>query len=291
MLEVDHPGWLYWRPKTIDGKTWYVTAYWHEHGKSALLNPPTANMGDGLADLPGERNDETDSSSWPTAASSPPRGSREKAAGGRPQGLGTLIAIPSRRTTSGRTPRARSTRFDGPCLFPYNGRVYGVGRYQSSFFPRVAEQGGLFSRKRTSLFQLDERGITRLTDLPSAGDTSYAGIAMRGDEAYVSYYTSDVKEDPPWVIGMFRPSAIKMARISLPALWSNSPTRSALRRPRRPHDRAAHRGRTRCASAITTPTVCNAIETFDVRLPQRGLHGPHDPVPLPGARRNGRATR
>ncbi len=57
-----------------------------------------------------------------------------------------------------------------------------------------------------------------LTDLPSAGDTSYAGIAMRGNEAYVSYYTSDVKEDPPWVVGMFQPSAIKTALVSLPAM-------------------------------------------------------------------------
>jgi hypothetical protein len=41
---------------------------------------------------------------------------------------------------------------------------------------------------------------------------------MRGNEMYVSYYTSDVKEDPPWVVGMFQPSAIKMARVSLPAM-------------------------------------------------------------------------
>jgi hypothetical protein len=110
------------------------------------------------------------------------------------------------------------TRLDGPCLFAYNGRVYGVGRYQSSFFPRFVEQGGLFSRKRTSLFHLDERGLTHLTDLPSAGETSYAGIAMRDDDMYVSYYTSDIREDPPWVLGMFRPSAIKMARVSLPEI-------------------------------------------------------------------------
>ena len=163
------------------------------------------------------------------------------------------------------------TRLDGPCLFPYNGSVYAVGRYQSSFLPGVAEQGGLFSRKRTSLFHLDERGITHLTDLPSAGDTSYAGITIRGEEAYVSYYTSDVKEDPPWVLGMFRPSAIKMARVSLPALErladqkrSAETAIAGMTEPLNADEIAALR-------AITTPTVCNAIETFDVRLRNEGF--------------------
>jgi hypothetical protein len=131
---------------------------------------------------------------------------------------GTLIAVSKPPYEHWSYARSKLTRFDGPCLFPYNGRVYGVGRYQASFLPRVAEQGGLFSRKRTSLFELNERGLTRLTDLPSAGDTAYAGVAMKGNEMYVSYYTSDIKEDPPWVLGMFRPTAIKMARVSLPAM-------------------------------------------------------------------------
>jgi hypothetical protein len=110
------------------------------------------------------------------------------------------------------------TRLDGPCLFSYNGRTFSVGRYQASFAPGVVEQGGLFSRKRTSIFLVEENGLTRLTDLPSAGDTSYAGIAVRGDEAYVSYYTSPLERDYPWFLGMLRRSDIRMARISLPAL-------------------------------------------------------------------------
>ncbi len=35
--KIDHPGWLFWRPKTYDGLNWYVGAYWHRHGKSILL--------------------------------------------------------------------------------------------------------------------------------------------------------------------------------------------------------------------------------------------------------------
>jgi hypothetical protein len=110
------------------------------------------------------------------------------------------------------------TRLDDPCLFPYNGRAYAVGRYQASFFPRILEQGGIFSRKRTSIFLVEPQVLARLTDLPSAGDTSHAGVAIHGDEMYISYYTSSIKRDPVWVQGMFSRSDIRMARVSLPAL-------------------------------------------------------------------------
>ena len=33
---IAHPGWLFWRPKTRDGITWFVAAYWHAHGKSEV---------------------------------------------------------------------------------------------------------------------------------------------------------------------------------------------------------------------------------------------------------------
>jgi hypothetical protein len=217
--EVDHPGWLYWRPKTLDGKTWYVTAYWHEHGKSVLLKSSDGEKWETVSQIwEGERNDETDFefmadgriiSTARLEGSGTWRGDRKGS---------TLISVSEPPYEHWTHTKSYVTRFDGPCLFGYNRRVYGVGRYQSSFLPGFAEQGGLFSRKRTSLFHLDEHGLTHLTDLPSAGDTSYAGIAIRDEEMHVSYYTSDIKEDPPWVLGMFRPSAIKMARVSLPAM-------------------------------------------------------------------------
>ena len=76
----------------------------------------------------------------------------------------------------------------------------------------------MYSRKRTSLFLVEESGLRYLTDLPSSGDTSYAGVVMQGDELYASYYTSPPEHDITWVMGMFRPSHIRMARIDLPAL-------------------------------------------------------------------------
>jgi hypothetical protein len=74
----------------------------------------------------------------------------------------------------------------------------------------------MFSRKRTSLFAVEETRLIYLGDLASGGDTSYAGGVVVGDELIASYYTS--RRDYTWILGMFRPSDIRMARISLPAL-------------------------------------------------------------------------
>jgi hypothetical protein len=219
LVEVNQPGWLYWRPKTRDGVTWYVTAYWGEHGKSTLLKSP-----DGIDWSPvsmiyeGERNDETDfefledgriiatarlegnGNQWGDATAS------------------TLIAVASPPYERWSYAKSRVTRLDGPCLFPYNGRVYAIGRYQATRAPRIAEQGGMYARKRTSLFLIEPDRLLYLCDLPSAGDTSYAGIVMRGEELFASYYTSPVEKDYTWSMGLFRRTDIRMARIHLPSL-------------------------------------------------------------------------
>jgi len=218
MEETDHPGWLFWRPKTRDQKTWYVTAYWNEHGKSILLKSTDGITWKTVSTVyEGERNDETDFEFLPdgrilaTARLEVDGGWR-----GHPRG-GALLAVSKPPYRKWNYARSTVTRLDGPCLFPYNGRVYAAGRYQASFAP-FARQGGILAKKRTSLFLVEEARLVRLTDLPSAGDTSYAGVVIQGDDLYVSYYTSRIKQDPTWVVGMFSPSDIRIARISLPAL-------------------------------------------------------------------------
>ena len=83
LQEVDQPGWLYWRPKTIDSKTWYVTAYWHEHGKSRLLKSTDGVKWEIVSTIwEGERNDETDFEFYagrPHPLDSPARGQRQLA--------------------------------------------------------------------------------------------------------------------------------------------------------------------------------------------------------------------
>jgi hypothetical protein len=50
---IEPAGWLFWRPKTLDGVTWYVTAYWHDHGSRSCCAPPTASRGAGVAGVRG----------------------------------------------------------------------------------------------------------------------------------------------------------------------------------------------------------------------------------------------
>lgn len=217
--EIQPEGWLFWRPKTADGVNWYVPAYWHKHGRAILLRSTDGENWSIVSQIhEGERMDETDIEFLPDG---------RLLATGRLEGsgsffgdaqAGTLLSVASPPFERWTTVKSRTTRLDGPALFLYNGRVYAVGRYQPNPRGPFTELGSIFSRKRTSLFLVTERDIFWLTDLPSAGDTSYAGVVVQGDTLYISYYTSDPEKDYPWVLGMVAPSSIRIARVSLPEL-------------------------------------------------------------------------
>jgi hypothetical protein len=96
--------------------------------------------------------------------------------------------------------------------------MYAVGRYQPARTAPLSKQGSVLAKKRTSLFLVKEDGLTYLSDLPSAGDTAYAGAVIRGSDAYVCYYTSRIDRDYPWIAGMIGATDIRMAKISLPSL-------------------------------------------------------------------------
>jgi len=217
---IEPAGWLFWRPKTLDGVTWYVTAYWHDHGKSILLRSADGVTWTQVSQVyAGEGNDETDFEFLPDGrmlATARLEGKADTEWGDA--SASTLIAVAPPPYEQWTYAKSRVTRLDGPCLFPYNGRIYAIARYQATRAWRYVELGGIYSRKRTSLFLVEEHGLRYLTDLPSAGDTSYAGTVMQGDELIASYYTSPHERDVTWVLGMFRPSNIRMARIDLPAL-------------------------------------------------------------------------
>jgi len=67
-------------------------------------------------------------------------------------------------------------------------------------------------------------GIVEWGELPSAGDTAYAGVAGIGRGRFlVSWYSSDVQEDPSWVAGLFAPSDIWLAAIDLRRLPHATP--------------------------------------------------------------------
>ena len=218
-VDLEPSGWLLWRPKTLDGATWYVTAYWHEHGKSALLRSDDGVHWTTVSQIyEGERNDETDFEFLPDGRIIATARLEGNGSEWGDRTASTLIAVASPPYEQWTYSKSSVTRLDGPCLFPYNGRVYAFGRYQATRAPRFVEQGGLYSRKRTSIFLVEQDGLRYLTDLPSAGDTSYAGVVIQGNELCASYYTSPLGRDYTWLLGMLRPSNIRMARIDLPAL-------------------------------------------------------------------------
>jgi hypothetical protein len=217
--DVHQDGWLWWRPKSLDGKTWYVAAYWHEHGKSILLKSTDGYTWEKVSDIyNGDFNDETaieflkDGRMICTA--------RLEVAGyyfGDNRG-NTLIAVAEPPYTEWTTHHSLVTRLDGPRLFSYHDRIYAIGRYEPG--PKFVGTGSILDRKRTSIFLVEEDRLYWLSDLPSAGDTSYPGVVRQGDDIYVCYYTSRTDRDFPWVLGMVSPSSIMMARVDMRSVES-----------------------------------------------------------------------
>lgn len=220
--EIAQPGWLFWRPKTYDNITLYVPAYWHEHGQSILLNSTDGINWNIVATIHvGEANDETAIeflSDGRMICTGRLEGKADTLFGS--SNASTFIAISSYPYTDWTNKiKSRVTRLDGPVLFKYEEKIFAIGRDQVGPRTYFTELGSIFSRKRTSVFVVNQTsGLTYLTDLPSGGDTSYAGVIMNGSELYVSYYTSDITKDYSWILGMISDSDIRMARLNLTAL-------------------------------------------------------------------------
>jgi hypothetical protein len=106
-------------------------------------------------------------------------------------------------------------RLDGPVAFFNRGRLFVVAR--KHFL-------GVDNRKRTSLFELigDEGGpldCVEHAELPSAGDTAYAGIArIDADRFLVTWYSSLLAQDSPWARAILGPTDIWQAELDLSAL-------------------------------------------------------------------------
>ncbi len=220
LREIGPKGWLFWRPKTRDNITWYCPAYWHEHGKSALLKSTDGENWEHVSIIhEGDANDETDCEFLPDGrlvATARLEVVPDTIFGNR---LGrTLIATAGPPYEHWLYATSYTTRLDGPYLFAYKGQLYAFGRRNPdpNYWP--TNTASVLGRKRTALYKVDPEGLAWLSDLPSAGDTSYAGVVIDGDTAYASYYTSDITRDWPWIIGMLSPSEIRMVKIDLPSL-------------------------------------------------------------------------
>jgi hypothetical protein len=219
-VEIQPTDWLLGRPKSPNGVTWFVSAHWREFNRVALLKSADGehwNLHSIVAERPGL--DET-------ALEFLPDGRllvaiRYEAGGGllgSPQ-AGTLLVTSELPYDRWSEPvLSQVTRLDSPNLVPYNGNLLGVGRFQPIVKSPFGQPGSILSRKRTALFRVNEQKLTHLTDLPSRGDTAYAGVVVHGEYLYISYYTNAPRADPPWIVGMFRPTQVQITKIPLSAL-------------------------------------------------------------------------
>ncbi len=217
LKDIEPTGWLFWRPKSRDGKTWYTTAYWKHHGKSILLKSADGISWQIVSKIhEGDRNDETamefmqDGRIIITARLEGDRAWHQGSMNAR-----TLIATSRYPYTSWVKDISRLTRLDGPVLFRYRGDIYAVARFDPEKYDHWYGMSSLLGRKRTSIYRVTPDKLTRITDLPSAGDTSYPGIVQKDGCLYISYYTSNMDGDYPWLLGLVTQSNIMMTRIPL----------------------------------------------------------------------------
>ena len=107
-------------------------------------------------------------------------------------------------------------RLDGAVAFYWQRRLFVIAR---KHLP------GPGIRKRTALYEITGRleggpiGIREWGELPSAGDTSYAGVAPLGGSRFlVTWYSSPLAGDPSWVEGFAGPTDIWKATLDLARL-------------------------------------------------------------------------
>jgi hypothetical protein len=217
---VGPEGWLFWRPKTRDGRTWYVSAYWKDHGRSILLRSEDGRAWERVSTIhEGDGNDETAIEFLPDGrllATARLEITPDTVLGN--DDAGTALAVADPPYVEWREVFTPIARLDGPVLFRHAGAVFAVARWQPPPHGGLWKQGGTLVRKRTGLYRVEPQRLVYLSDLPSAGDTSYAGVVLRDGALLTEYYTSRIDRDYPWLLGMFLPTELRMARIPLDGL-------------------------------------------------------------------------
>jgi hypothetical protein len=107
-------------------------------------------------------------------------------------------------------------RFDGPVAFFHDDRLFVVARKHIL---------GEDNRKRTALYELvgdldgGELAWIEHTELPSTGDTAYAGVApIDSRRVLVTWYSSILAQDGPWARALLEPTDVWQAELDLSAL-------------------------------------------------------------------------
>ena len=178
------------RPITSDKLTWYAPAHRIDHGTAVLLRSTDGvnwTIHSTIFEGKEERADETAiqflQDGRIVAATRLEAGSSLFGS----QQAGTLISVAASPFTAWtQITKSHVTRLDGPTLFGIGNQVFAVGRRQTRIAGPFQWMGSAISQKRTALFLVKENaeGLIHLTDLPSSGDTSYAGVAIVGRKGF-----------------------------------------------------------------------------------------------------------
>jgi hypothetical protein len=220
------PGWLFWTPKTRDNQTWYATAHRIGEGKTALFSTrngidfaKVSIVHDGVHDSVDEVVDESDFAfdADGSMISTQRLEFSDCLLGDRRAGTNlTTAKFPY--VDWAELGKDDSTRLDGPSIFAYHDYIYAAGRHHVSTLGWINQKTSIFTRKRTSIYLVTPQGLIHLSDLPSSGDTAYCGSVIHQENVYISYYTSNIRRDWPWIVGMWKKSAVRLARIELDSL-------------------------------------------------------------------------
>ena len=209
--------WSLWRPKLNDG-VWYSAAY-HDGDSSVKLftssDGATWSAGPDVYTISADTPLETELMFMPSGALLAlvrMDGDDQQLLGTDPAGLRTKVCWAQPPYDTFNCPdELDGQRLDGPLSFFWKDRLFVVAR------KHLGEDG----RKRTSLFEItgDFTGAGKLTiqewgELPSAGDTSYAGAAVVDDHrVLLSWYSGDLVLDQTWAIGLFDASDIWLGTV------------------------------------------------------------------------------
>ena len=205
--------WSFWRVKADTDTTLYAAAYADGDSSVKLFSSSDgvawragAMIYDNAADTPLETELMFDASG--VTAYVRMDGTNEELLGSEGRLRTKICTAPRPYTQFDCSTELAGVRLDGPVGFDYRGRRFMIAR------KHLLEAA---NRKRTALYELVGATWSELAVFPSAGDTSYAGVAPIDDAGkfLVTYYSSDVVVDAPWARAMFGPTDIWQATIDL----------------------------------------------------------------------------
>jgi hypothetical protein len=215
--------WTFWRPKLRDG-IWYNAAYHDDDSDDALFSSTdgvTWTLGPDIYNMPADHEDETELQFMPSGALL----ALVRLDGTAGEALGDQGRLRTKVCWS-MPPYVKFTcpqeldgeRLDGPLSFLWRDRLFVIARkhLQSATPPK----------KRTALFEITGDflnagtiGIKEWGELPSAGDTAYAGFAtLDSDRILVAWYSGDIARDDPWILGQISETNIWQGVIDLSQL-------------------------------------------------------------------------